>query len=195
MIRAARSLLLALVAPLLVAVTGCSSSGPPAVGVVRVGRVVEVAYKPCDDQRAQAGIGRLELFRSDRPDQPVWTARHRSGGTAVLELPFVSRFPGYDIVDRRTGNTFDPDVTYTFEAAALDGVAWRGATFRYDDLGNGRVQANGEDLDFATWIDAPPTCSTGPLDLSWPHGLLVVGIVALVVVGSTMAIRRRRAPT
>jgi hypothetical protein len=160
--------------------TACGSKAP-AVGVARIGRVVEVAYKPCAGDSAKAGIAELDLFSSDRPDTPVWTARHRTGGPAVLELPVVGRFPGYAIVDHRPGERFDPNLRYSFDAIALDGTRWGGPSFHPRDLRSGRVEAAGRDLDFAQWIDAPASCPNLGVD-----GPLLTGLVVAAGAGGTL---------
>lgn len=168
-------------AALLAVVLAACGSKAPAVGVARIGRVVEVAYKPCDPRSAHAGIARVELFGSDNPETPVWTARHRSGGPAVLELPVVGRFPGYAITDRRSGERFDPDQRYSFEATALDGTEWGGPGFRYRDLRSGRVQVAGQDLDFTEWVDAPASCPNVGFG-----GALLTGLVVAAVAGGAL---------
>lgn len=167
----------------LTALTGCSSDAP-AAGVTRIDRSVVVAFKPCPGD--DAAIGRLELYGSDDPEAPVWTAAHLTGEVAVLELPIVPRFPGYDITDDRPSGELDPAQRYSFEATATDGIEWGGPGFAPDDLEQGTVRVAGQELEFADWIDRPATCP----QFSFFDALLT-GLVVAAVAGSALLVLRR----
>ena len=181
--RAGRRAAVLLVLVGLTAPAGCSSDAP-AAGVTRIDRSVVVAYKPCPGD--DAAIGRLELYGSDDPDVPVWTAAHLTGEVAVLELPVVPRFPGYEITDDRPGGRLDPDQRYSFEATATDGSQWGGPGFSPDDLEQGTVRVAGQELEFAEWIDRPSACPA----FSFLDALLTGLVVASVAGGALLVLRR-----
>ncbi|HEX2574972.1 MAG TPA: hypothetical protein VHK88_01400 [Aquihabitans sp.] len=163
--------------------TACSSTAP-AAGVTRIDRAVVVAYKPCPGD--DAAIGRIELYGSDDPETPVWVAAHRSGEVAVLDLPVVPRYPGYDITDDRPGGRLDPGQRYSFEATATDSTGWGGPGFSVDDLEQGRVRVAGQELAFAEWVDSPTSCPR----LTFVDALLT-GLVVAAVAGAGLLLLRR----
>lgn len=184
-------------AGLLVALTpvlaaGCSSTAP-STGVTRIDRAVVVAYKPCEGSEA---IGRLELYGSDDPTRPVWTAVHVAGDPAALDLPVIPQYPGYTITDDRPDGELDPDQRYSFEATGTEGTEWGGPGFRVGDLVQGRVRVAGQDLAFRDWVDSPASCP----EVGLAGALLTGGVMAGIAGGALVLFRlltrrgRRAAP-
>jgi hypothetical protein len=182
----------------LVAMAGCAAKAPSA-GVARVDRAVVVAFKPCDGDREDAGLGRIDIFGSDDPERSVWSAVHIDGQPATLDIPIVDQYPGYDIKDRRPDDELDEDQTYSVEAVALDGTEWGGPGFRVGDLRAGKIRVAGQYLDFAEWVDEPASCPNVTF-----VGALLTGLVVAALAGGTLVaargIRRavrggRRAPS
>lgn len=157
------------------ALAACSNDAP-ATGVTRIDQAVVVAYKPCPGN--DAAIEQLALYGSDDPDVPVWEAQRQTEGIAVLDMPVRQRYPGYDIIDRRTDETLDPLQRYSFEATATDGAEWGGPGFFPDELVQGQVRIAGEELAFREWVDSPTACPEfGLFDAA------LTGLVVAVVAG------------
>jgi hypothetical protein len=177
-----------------IGLASCSSQAP-STGVTRIDRAVVVAYKPCGDT-GDAGIGRLDLYGSDDPEKPVWSAVHAKGQPAALDLPVVARYPGYRITDRRPGGRLDAGQKYSFDATAIDGTAWGGPGFRTGALRQGRVTVAGQDLAFAEWVDAPTTCPNVTFGGALLTGLVVAAVAGVFLVGlRQVTARGRRAPS
>lgn len=160
---------------------GCGSQAP-ATGVARVDRHTIAAYKPCGDPDGQ-GIGRIDLYGSDDPDRPIWTAIHTDGHPAALQVPVTHRFPGYAITDRRPDGHLDRLQVYSFEAVSLDGKGWGGPSFRTTDLVAGKVRVGGRQVTYRTWIAAPQSCPRIGLGGALLTGLVVAGVAGGLLVG------------
>ena len=176
---------------------GCGTKAP-STGIARVDHRTVVAFKPCEHAE-DAGIGRIDLYGSDDPDNPIWTAIHVDGQPTSLELPVAGRYPGYEITDRRPGNHLDRIQTYSFEAVAVDGTAWGGPSFRVSDLRPGHVRVAGQDLKFAEWIGAPASCPNVSFLGALLTGLVVAAVAGGALLGArglrNLSRRGRRAPS
>lgn len=167
--------------------TGCSSDAT-ASGVTQIDTAVVVAYKPCPG--SDAAIEQLALYSRDDPEMAIWEAQRQVGGIAVLDMPIRARYPGYDIIDRRTDEILDPRQRYSFTATATDGTEWGGPGFSPDDLVQGRVRIADEDLAFRDWVDSPRTCSSfGPF-AAVLTGLVVTGGAGLCLIALRILTRR-----
>jgi hypothetical protein len=177
-----------------VGLVSCSSKAPTA-GVTRIDRAVVVAYKPCGET-GDAGIGRLDLYGSDDPETPIWSAVHTDGQPTALDLPVIARYPGYRITDHRPGGTLDDRQRYSFEATAIDGTEWGGPGFRPGALRQGRVTVAGQDLAFAEWVDAPVTCPNVTFAGALLTGLVVAAVAGVFLLAlRQITARGRRAPS
>jgi hypothetical protein len=185
-------------AAVVVAALGGCASKAPATGVARVDRAVVLAYKPCGDA-GKAGIGRIDIYGSADPERSVWTAVHLDDQPSTLDLPVVHRYPGYDINDRREGNHFDLEQTYSVEAVAIDGTAWGGPGFKVTDLRHGQIRVAGRYLPFTKWVDQPAECPNVTFLGALLTGLFVAAIAGGALLGARgirrVVQRARRAPS
>lgn len=164
------------------------SSDAPASGVTQIDTAVVVAYKPCPG--SDAAIEQLALYRADDPEHPIWEAQRQAGGNAVLDMPIRARYPGYDIIDRRTDELLDPRQRYSFAATATDGTEWGGPGFSPDELVQGKVRIADEELAFRDWVDSPRTCSSFGLFDALLTGLVVAGVAGLLLIALRVLTRR-----
>ncbi|MCU1455642.1 MAG: hypothetical protein JWN46_3788 [Acidimicrobiales bacterium] len=157
---------------------GCGTDAPTAA-VTRAGGRVVVRYKPC---HAGPRLDRLDLYGSDDPATPVWSARRRPGTAGTLELAVAPVVPGYQIVDRLGAAGPRAGVRYSFDAHSTDGTAWGGPDVRPERLAEGQVTVAGQHLAYRDWAARPATCPHVNLATAALAGLAVAGAAGLLMV-------------